>query len=208
MYSSSQSALDVWRRALAASSHTRAASARLLALLDWHFYLLQSWMGLGVAQVAADVFVDDRCWGDFAGPHYQFVGGYKALIEAAAAKLDIRRGARVVQIDYAARDCVRTRCADGRCFESRHVVCALPAPVLQRAVCRSAHDDDVSTANISGAAAAAAVAAESERLPPLFHPELPAAKIDALASMRVVSYKKVFLVRAGIACSNFALLVV
>ena len=59
------------------------------------------------------------------------VGGYRRLVEAMAAGLDLRLGVEVTEIACSA-DGVRVRCADGRVEEGSHVVVTVPLGVLKR----------------------------------------------------------------------------
>ena len=59
------------------------------------------------------------------------VGGYRRLVEALAAGLDLRLGVGVTEIACSA-DGVRVRCADGRVEEGSHVVVTVPLGVLKR----------------------------------------------------------------------------
>jgi monoamine oxidase len=59
------------------------------------------------------------------------VGGYRRLVEALAAGLDLRLGVEVTEIACSA-DGVRVRCADGRVEEGSHVVVTVPLGVLKR----------------------------------------------------------------------------
>jgi len=59
------------------------------------------------------------------------VGGYRRLVEALAAGLDLRLGVEVTEIARSA-DGVRVRCADGRVEEGSHVVVTVPLGVLKR----------------------------------------------------------------------------
>jgi polyamine oxidase len=59
------------------------------------------------------------------------VGGYRPLVEALAAGLDLHLGVEVTEIAHSA-DGVRVRCADGRVEEGSHAVVTVPLGVLKR----------------------------------------------------------------------------
>ena len=67
--------------------------------------------------------------GDFFGDVPE--GGYRRVVEALAAGLDLRLGTEVTEIACSA-DGVRVRCADGRMEEGSHVVVTVPLGVLKQ----------------------------------------------------------------------------
>jgi monoamine oxidase len=58
-------------------------------------------------------------------------GGYRRVVEALAAGLDLRLGTEVTEVAWSAGG-VRVRCADGHLEEGTHVVVTVPLGVLRR----------------------------------------------------------------------------
>jgi hypothetical protein len=58
--------------------------------------LLRAW--LGCAQVSLAHWNQDEEFGGFGGPHCMVVGGYSAIMEAMASRLDVRLSSAVTSI--------------------------------------------------------------------------------------------------------------
>ena len=58
-------------------------------------------------------------------------GGYRRLVDAMAAGVDLRLGVEVTEVEHSAGG-VRVRCADGTSEEGSHVVVTVPLGVLKR----------------------------------------------------------------------------
>jgi len=67
--------------------------------------------------------------GDYLGDVPE--GGYRRVVEALAAGLDLRLGTEVTEVAWSAGG-VRVRCASGRVEEGSHVVVTVPLGVLKR----------------------------------------------------------------------------
>ncbi|KAK9805594.1 hypothetical protein WJX72_006757 [[Myrmecia] bisecta] len=113
----------------------KAFVAREQRLLDWHWANLEYGCSAQLSQVSLAHWNQDEEYGGFGGPHCMVVGGYNSILEALAAKLDVRLATPVSHISDD-DDGVKVTSSSGEVFAGQAVIVTVTLGCLKAGTIR------------------------------------------------------------------------